>query len=137
MRGDRKLAAATEARAKTRALRDTQDASHDGPIVRVACNREFVITPRLDRDRALPNCRQHLTDAIRALIRSCKPSRIKPADASITASYCPSSSFRIRVSTFPRRSFTTTSPRKALSCASRRWLDVPTTAPAGKSRSEC
>ena len=40
-------------------------------------------------------------------IRSCKPSRTKPADARINASYWPSSSFRIRVSTLPRRSLIT------------------------------
>ena len=67
-----------------------------------------------------------------APMRAAKPRRRRPAEASITASNSPASSLRRRVSTFPRRSLIWMSGRRCLSCAMRRRLDVPTTAPGGR-----
>ena len=59
-----------------------------------------------------------------------------PAAASTVASYSPSETLRIRVSTFPRIERISRSGRNAASCADRLRLLVPTTAPAGNSASE-
>ena len=72
-----------------------------------------------------------------AAIRSTRPSRIRPAAASMIASYSPASSFLSRVSRLPRRLLTTSSGRQARKLTSRRRLEVPTTALTGSSaRSE-
>src|SRR5438034_6068531 len=63
--------------------------------------------------------------------RFVQPSRASPAAARTTASYSPLSTFRMRVSTFPRISAMRRSPRSTASCAARRGLPVPTMAAAG------
>ena len=57
------------------------------------------------------------------------PRRVSPASASTAASTTPSVTLRRRVSTFPRRSSTVTPGNARRSCARRRMLDVPITAP--------
>ncbi len=54
-----------------------------------------------------------------------------PAEARMIASYSPSLSLRIRVSTLPRRSLMVRSGRSDKICIRRRSDDVPTTAPSG------
>ena len=66
-----------------------------------------------------------------SLIRSVYPRRVNPAAARIIASIWPSSSFRRRVSTLPRKSTIFRSGRAAKSWALRRRLEVPRTAPCG------
>ena len=66
-----------------------------------------------------------------SLIRSVYPRRVSPAAARIIASIWPSSSFRRRVSTLPRKSTIFRSGRAAKSWALRRRLEVPITAPCG------
>ena len=69
-------------------------------------------------------------------MRAPRPRRLSPAAASTMASNCPSSSFRSRVCKFPRRGSSFKSGLSARSCACRRKLLVPTTAPRGNSWSE-
>ena len=69
-------------------------------------------------------------------MRSPRPRRLRPAAASTMASYKPSSSLRRRVSRLPRRGSMRRSGRKARNCVRRRRLEVPTTAPCGRSCSE-
>ncbi len=64
-----------------------------------------------------------------SLIRSSSPSRNRPAVASTTASYIPSSTLRIRVSTLPLISTTSRSGRWNINNAARRGLPVPIRAP--------
>ena len=66
-------------------------------------------------------------------MRCPRPKRFKPAAANTIAAYCPSSSLRKRVSRLPRSGAIFKSGRKAFKSATRRRLDVPTTAPCGKS----
>ena len=66
-------------------------------------------------------------------MRLSSPRRMRPAAARMIASYCPSSSLRSRVSRLPRRLLITSCGYLARSTASRRRLEVPTTAPAGSS----
>ena len=63
------------------------------------------------------------------------PRRMSPASASTAASTVPSPTFRRRVSTLPRRSSTVTPGNARSSCARRRMLDVPITAPGGSEAS--
>src|SRR5437667_4226178 len=60
-----------------------------------------------------------------------RPSRSRPAAARTIASQLPWRSLRIRVSTLPRRSWSTRSGRSAATWARRRRLVVPTREPAG------
>ena len=69
--------------------------------------------------------------SITARMRDASPSRFSPAAASTMPSYWPSSSLRSRVSRLPRSGCTSRSGRTALSCTTRRRLDVPTFAPGG------
>ena len=62
-----------------------------------------------------------------------RPRRLSPAMARKVAAACPSASLRSRVCTLPRNSTTARSGRRWRSCARRRRLEVPTTAPAGRS----
>ena len=66
-------------------------------------------------------------------IRSAKPKRFKPAAAKTIPAYWPSSSLRRRVSKLPRRGSICKSGRKVRSNTVRRKLEVPTTAPCGRS----
>ncbi len=66
-------------------------------------------------------------------MRSARPSRLSPAQASSVASAAPSSSLLSRVSTLPRIGTTARSGRACRTCAWRRSDEVPTTAPAGSS----
>ena len=85
----------------------------------------------LDRERALPDGRQaHRPGASTARIRPPSPRRLSPATASTIASYSPRSSLASRVSTLPRSGRTSSPGKRLRSCASRRRLEVPTTAPA-------
>ncbi len=59
------------------------------------------------------------------------PSRVSPAMARKVAWATPSSSLRIRVCTLPRTSTSCRSGRRSASCARRRKLDDPNTAPCG------
>ena len=68
--------------------------------------------------------------------RSFSPKRITPAAARMMASNCPSSNLRKRVSRLPRSAAIFKCGKRACNCAERRRLEVPTTAPAGKSSSE-
>ena len=67
-------------------------------------------------------------------MRSANPRRSKPARAKITPAKSSVSIFPKRVCTLPRIDTGTKSGRQCKSCAVRRKLDVPTRAPAGKSR---
>ena len=67
---------------------------------------------------------------------SARPSRLRPASASSVASTSPASSLRSRVSTLPRNDTTLRSGRSRFTSACRRSEAVPTTAPAGSSRSD-
>ena len=69
-------------------------------------------------------------------MRSANPRRISPAAAKMIAAYWPSSSLRNRVSTLPRNGSTCKCLNRARNWLSRRKLDVPTTAPLGKSSSD-
>ena len=72
-------------------------------------------------------------------IRACKPNRLRPEAANTMPAYWPSSSLRKRVSKLPRSGSMRKSGRSARNNTVRRKLDVPTTAPAGKSskRANC
>ena len=78
---------------------------------------------------------QNRGGASTSVIRLASPSRASPAPASTSASYSPSSSLRRRVSTFPRMGRRWRSGRTACTWTTRRMLDEPTTAPAGRSAS--
>ena len=69
-------------------------------------------------------------------MRSARPRRRSPAQASSVASATPSSSLRSRVSTLPRIGTTLRSGRTCSTCACRRSDEVATTAPGGRSISE-
>ena len=69
------------------------------------------------------------------LMRFSRPRRIRPAAARMIASYSPASSLRNRVSRLPRRLLMTSCGYLARRMDSRRRLEVPTTAPAGRSSS--
>ena len=73
--------------------------------------------------------------ASHSVMRSCHPIRTKPAPATHSASQSPRTSLARRVSRLPRIGIGRRSGRRALSCAARRGLLVPTRAPGGSSAS--
>ena len=131
MNPDRHLASAAQ-RGQSGPLR--RDGKPGGGVVkkRQCCHR------RPDRPAAsrfpanpVPPPGRSLSGSSRWRTHSVFSSRSRPAAASRIASTCPSASLRRRVSTLPRNSTASTSGRSSLSCARRRWLLVPTFAPAG------
>ena len=83
-----------------------------------------------------PTAGMNSSTASVSVAASARPSRLRPASASSVASTSPSSSLRSRVSTLPRNGTTARSGRSRFTSACRRSDAVPTTAPAGSSRSE-
>ena len=84
-------------------------------------------SPRVSTASAPCPTAGHITSASRSsVIRFSQPNLRSPADARMIASYCPSSSLRNRVSTFPRMFSISRSARLARSCAARRKELVPT-----------
>ena len=90
---------------------------------------------RLERQRALPDRRQHadVGEPLGDARREAEP--IEPAQASTPASTTPSATLRSRVSTLPRRISTRRSARAARTWQTRRKLEVPMRLPAGSAPS--
>ena len=94
-----------------------------------------VAGPRLDRQRTLPDRREHLGESESERGRLGPPETARPAAAKIVPAMPCSSSLRRRVCTLPRMSTRSRSGRSASSCERRLRLDVPTVAPLGRSSS--
>jgi hypothetical protein len=93
-----------------------------------------AVSAHLDAQRALSGSRQHArAQKWRGCVRQAQA--LEPAAASTMASYWPSSSLRRRVSRLPRSgSMLQVGPQRR-SSTTRRRLEVPTTAPCGRSSS--
>ena len=97
-----------------------------------SASRSAVESVRTSRPSApCPAAGSITSGSITARMRASRPSRFRPAAASTMPSYWPSSSLRSRVSRLPRSGCTSRSGRIALSCTTRRRLEVPTRAPCG------
>ena len=135
MTGHRRAAADAQP-GEQRALGGVVTSAAASDSARHSCDDARVVGARLQRQRALPDRRQHarrvqpLGDARRES-RGDRAPRTRGPPASTT----PSATLRSRVSTLPRRISIDRSARAARTWQTRRRLDVPTRLPAGSAAS--